>query len=103
LQVRKARISAVAIDMVHLDPVVMLEEQSTAAASTALRFKQPGQSSIDTGVSALSRAPVHPIPIVGTTVALDLDMPSDGHLAVGQQVLDFGVHGGGGKGQTLNL
>ena len=33
LQVRKARIAVVAIDMVHLDPVVMLEEQSTMSDS----------------------------------------------------------------------
>src|SRR5688572_26366490 len=83
LQVCKARISMVAIDRVHLNPVVMLEEQPTVATSAALLFKQPGQSSIDTGVSALSRAPVHPVSIVGTTVTLDLHMPSNRHLAVG--------------------
>ena len=38
LQVRKARISVVPIDMVHLNPVVMLEEQPTVATAAALLF-----------------------------------------------------------------
>jgi hypothetical protein len=48
----------------------------------------------------MSRAPVHPITIIGTTVALDLDMPGDGHLAVGQEAYGVRVSGRGGKGQT---
>src|SRR5262252_1785027 len=48
----------------------------------------------------MSRAPVHPIPIIGTTVALDLDMPGYGHLAVGQEAYGVRVRGRGGKGQT---
>ena len=43
LQVRRARISVVAIDMVHLDPVVLLAEQITRATATALRCEPPGQ------------------------------------------------------------
>ncbi len=86
LQVRKARIPVVAIDMVHLDPVVMLEEQSTIVTSAALLFEQSAQSCIDTGVSALSRAPVHPVPIIGTAVASHLYMPGSRHFAVIQQV-----------------
>ena len=39
LQVCKARISMVAIDRGHLNPVVMLEEQPTVATSAALLFK----------------------------------------------------------------
>ena len=86
LQVRRARITVVTIDMVHLNPVVMLEEQPTTATASVLLFEQPGQSCTDVGVSALSRAPVDPVPIIGTAVALDLHMPGNGHLAVGQQV-----------------
>jgi hypothetical protein len=82
LPVCQARISVVAVDIVHLDPVVMLEEQTTIATSTALRFAQAGQSCTDLGVSALSRAPVHPIPIVRAAVPWDLHMPSHRHLAV---------------------
>jgi hypothetical protein len=100
LQVRIARIPVVAIDMVHLDPVVMLEEPSTIATSAALLFEQPGQSCTDTGVSALSRAPVDPVPIIGTAVALNLHMPGRGHLAVSPQVPGMRVGGRGGKGQT---
>src|SRR3989442_10807459 len=91
LQVRRARIMVVTIDMVHLNPVVMLEEQPTAATASVLLFEQPGQSCTDVGVSALSRAPVDPVPIRGPAVALDLHMPGDGHLAVGQQLNDIGV------------
>src|SRR5688572_15450775 len=100
LQVCKARITMVAIDMVYLNPVVMLEEQPTVATSAALLFEQAGQSSTDTGVSALSRAPVHPVPIIGTAVTLDLPMPENGHLAMGQQVQGIGVGSRGCKGQT---
>src|SRR5687768_14324262 len=57
LQICKARITMVPINMVHLNPVVMLEEQSTMATSSALLFEQPGQSCTDTGVSALLRTP----------------------------------------------
>ena len=90
LQVCIARIAMVAIDMVHLDPVVMLEEQSTVATSASLRFEQPGQSCTDTGMSSLSRAPVHPVPIIGTAVALDVHMPGNRHLAVSPKVAASG-------------
>src|SRR5918994_2058462 len=84
LQVCKARIPMVAIDRVHLNPVVMLAEESTMATAAALLFEQPGQSGIDTRVSPLSRTPVHPVPIIGTAVALDLYMPGNRHLVVSQ-------------------
>ncbi|OLE06413.1 MAG: hypothetical protein AUI36_42285 [Cyanobacteria bacterium 13_1_40CM_2_61_4] len=84
--------------MVHLNPVVMLEAQPTTATASVLLCEQPGQSCPDVGVSALSRAPVYPVPIRGTAVALDLHMPGDGHLAVGQQVYGIGVGDRGGQG-----
>ena len=86
LQICKARITMVPINMIYLNPVVMLEEQSTMATLSAWLFEQPGQSCIDTGVSALSRTPVHPVPIIGTAVASHLDMPGNRHVAVIQQV-----------------
>ena len=78
----------------------MLEEQLTMATVSVLLFEQPGQSCTDVGVSALSRAPVYPVPIRGTAGALDLHMPGNGHLAVGQQVHGIGVGGRGGAGET---
>ena len=70
LQVRRARIAAIPIDMIHLNPVVMLEEQPTVATAPVLLFEQPGQSWTDARMPSLSRAPVHPIAIIGTAVAL---------------------------------
>src|SRR5262244_3724950 len=49
LQVHRARITVVTIDMVHLNPVVMLEEQPTATTASMLLFEQPGQSCTDVG------------------------------------------------------
>jgi hypothetical protein len=42
LQISVARISAVPVDVIHFDPVVMLEEQSTIPTATLLRFEQLG-------------------------------------------------------------
>jgi hypothetical protein len=86
--------------MVHRNPVVMLAEQPTATTASVLLFEQPGPSCPDVGGSALSRAPVDPVPIIGTAVAWDLPMPGHGHLAVGQPVPGIGVGGRGGTGAT---
>ena len=40
LQVRRARIVVIPVDMVHLDAVVMLEEQPTGTTPALLRFEQ---------------------------------------------------------------
>jgi hypothetical protein len=98
LPVRRARLSVVAIDVVPLDPVVLVEEPSTGATAAAWRWEQPGQSCTDTEVSALSPAPVHPVPIRGTAVAVHLHLPGKGHLAVRPQTPGIGVFGRGGKG-----
>ena len=71
LQVGKARITVVTIDVVHLNPVVMLEEQPTAATASVLLFEQPGQSCTDVGVSALS----HSIGFSGGEVQACTDSP----------------------------
>jgi hypothetical protein len=42
LQIRVARIAVVPVDVIHLDPVVMLEEQSTVPTATVLHFQQLG-------------------------------------------------------------
>jgi hypothetical protein len=43
-QIRRARISVVAIHMVHLDLVAMLEEQPAEATAPVLPLEQLGQS-----------------------------------------------------------
>jgi hypothetical protein len=40
LQIRQARISAVSIDVIHLDPVVMLKEQLTVVTAPTLPFQR---------------------------------------------------------------
>jgi hypothetical protein len=100
LQVRYARIAVVPIDMVHLDAVVMLEEQSTVTTPAPLCFEQPGYSWTDTRVSSLSCAPVHPIAVIGTAIALDFDMSGNRHLTVRPKARRFWVSRRGGTGQT---
>src|SRR5262245_3857701 len=55
LQISGARILVMPIDVVHLDPVVMLEEQPTVATTPLLGFEQPGQSWIGVGMPSLPR------------------------------------------------
>ena len=100
LQICVARISAVPINVIHLDPVVMLEEQSTTPTATLLHFEQLGPSWTSTRMSSLSATPVHPIPIVGAAVALNLDMPFDRHLTMRVKVDGAPVGGRRGKGAT---
>ena len=100
LQIGRARIASVTVGVIDLDPVVMLEEQPTIATASLLCFEQFGESGTDLRVASSSRAPVHPVPIRGTAVALDLDMPGKGHLAVPQEMRGIQIGGGGGKGQT---
>jgi len=100
LQISVARISAVPVDVIHFDSVVMLEEQSTASTATLLRFEQLGQSGTGPRMPSLSATPVHPIPIVRAAVALNLDMPFNGHLTMGVKVDGVAVGGRRGKGAT---
>ena len=98
LQIGEARIAVLSMDMIDLDPVVLLEAHPTIATTPALLSQQFGQSQTDARVSSLSRAPVHPIAIIGAAVALDLNMPGNGHLTVGQEAYGIRVRGRGGKG-----
>src|SRR5688572_15169288 len=91
LQICIARIAMIPIDMVHLDSVVMLEEQSTVTTSASLRFEQPRQFGTDHGMPSLSGAPVHPIAVIGTAIALDVDMPRNRHVAVSPKARRFRV------------
>ena len=49
---------------------------------------------------SLSATPVHPIPIVGAAVALNLDVPFDGHLTMGVKVDGVPAARRRGKGAT---
>lgn len=100
LQIGVARISAITIDVIHLDPVVMLEEQSTVPTVTVLRFEQLGESRTDVWMPSLSATPVHPIPIIRAAVAGDLDMPGNCHLTMGVKADGVRARGRGGKGAT---
>ena len=84
--------------MIHLNPVVMLEEQPTVTTLAALCFEQPGPSGIGVGMPSLSDTPVHPIAVVRAAVPSDLHVPRDRHLAMGQEVHGIGISGRGGKG-----
>ena len=44
LQIGRAHIAAIPIDMIYFDPVVMLEEQPAVATAPVLRFEQLGHS-----------------------------------------------------------
>ena len=73
LQIGVARITAITIDVIHRDLVIMLEEQSTVPTVTVLRFEQLGESRTGVWMPSLSATPVHPIPIIRAAVACDLD------------------------------
>ena len=100
LQIGVARILAITIDVIHLDPVVMLEEQSTVPTVTVLRFEQLGESRTGVWMPSLSATPVHPIPIIRAAVACDLDMPGNRHLTMGVKVDGVRARGRGRKGST---
>jgi hypothetical protein len=100
LQIGAARISAITIDVIHLDPVVMLEEQSTVPTVTVLCFEQLGASRTDVWMPSLSATPVHPIPIIRAAVACDLDMPSNRHLTMSVKADGVRARGRGSTGAT---
>ena len=101
LQIGRARISAITMEMIHLNPVVMLEEQAAIATAPVLRFQQLGQFRTGVRMPSLSSTPVHPIPIVRAAVPSDLDMPRDRRPTMGQQMHGVGLSGRGGKGPPV--
>jgi len=100
LQVGRARIVVLTIDVIHFDLVVLLEAQPTIPTTPVLPFEQLGQSQTDTWVPSSSGTPVHPIAIIGTAMALDLDMPGNGHLLMGMEVDGVRPSRWGGEGAT---
>ena len=97
LQISQARIAAIPIDVIHLNPVVMLEEQPTVATPAALPFEQLGQSGLGIRMPSLSGTPVHPIAVVRAPVPSDLNVPRNRRLAMGHEVHGIGISGRGGK------
>ena len=100
LKIGIARIVSIATDVIHLQVVLLLEEQSTIGTAPALPLQQLGQSGIDCGVVPTPATPIHPIAIVGATMAGDLDVPCNLHLAMRVEVCGVRIGGWCGEGQT---
>src|SRR5262245_39092234 len=100
LQVRRAAIAAIAIDMIDFNPIVVVKEQPTVGTAPTLLFEQRRQSRTDPWVPSLSRAPIDPVPIIGTAVASDFDMPGDGDLTMEMEVPGMRSSSRRGKGEA---
>ena len=100
LEVRHACMTAIAIDMINLNPILIVEEQPTVGTAPPLLFEQRRQARTDPRVPSLSRAPIDPIPIIGTAVAPDFDVPGDGDLTIGMEVPGMRSSRRCGKGQA---
>jgi len=100
VEVCPACVTAIAIDMVNFNPILRVEEQPTGGTAPPLLFEQRRQSRTDFGVPSLSRAPIDPIAIIGTTVVPDFAMPGDGDLTRGMEVPGMRSSRRGGKGQA---
>jgi hypothetical protein len=62
LEIDRAGVASIPIDMVDLQLVSLVEEQSTVGAALALLFDQGGQSRTARRVLPASFTPIHPIP-----------------------------------------
>jgi hypothetical protein len=100
LQIAVARIAAVPIDMIRLNPVVMLEEQPAVATAPVLRLEQRGHSRAGVRMPSPADTPVHPVAIVRTTVARDLHMPGNRHLLMRVEIDGPRASGRGRKGSA---
>ena len=101
LEIARARIAAVSIDMIHLNPVPMLEEQPAVATAPLLRFQQLGRSWTGIRMPSLSRTPVDLIAVIEAAVSSDLEVPRDRHPTMGQEVHGIRISGRGGKGPPV--
>ena len=100
LQIGITHVASVTVAVIDLDPVIRLEEPPPIETTPLLCFEQFGESGPDMWVASLARNPVHPVTIIGTAVALDLDVPGEGHLTVCEEVRGVEIGWGRGKGQT---
>ena len=98
LQIAIAPIVSITIDVIDLNPVIMVEAQLTIPAASVLLFEELGQSSTDTRVPSSSLTPVPPVAIIGTPVPTDFDVPSNSYLTMSEEVYSVWVRGGCGKG-----
>ena len=83
LEIDRAGVSSMPIDMVDLKLVSMVEEPLTVGAAPALLFDQGGQSRPDRRVVPASLTPIHPIPIVRTPIACDFRVAQTGGVPMG--------------------
>jgi hypothetical protein len=83
LQVHRARLAAIAVDMVDFPPIIVVKEHPTVGTAPPLLFAHHRPSRTALWVPSLSRAPIDPIPIRGTAMAPDFAMPGDGDLPRG--------------------
>src|SRR6266511_1412021 len=100
LQIAGARSAAVTIKMIHLDPVVMWEEQPAVATAPVLRFEPLGHARTGARMPALADTPVHPVAIVRTTVARDLHVPGTHHLLMRGEIDGLRADGRRRQGPT---
>jgi hypothetical protein len=100
LQITRARIASIPIDVINLNAVVMVEAQPTRRTAPLLLLQQLGQPWADARMPSASCAPIHPITIVGTAVAPHFDMPCNGDLTVRAERHSVWVRRGRGEGET---
>jgi hypothetical protein len=100
LQVRRARLAVLPVDMVHLDAVVIWEAQPTVPTPALWRGEHPRPCGAERWRPPLSCAPGHPIALVRTAMALDVDMPCHPHRAVRPKARRVRGRRRGGPGQA---
>ena len=100
LEITRARMASIPIDVIDLNAVVMVEAQPTRRTAPVLPFQQCGQSWTDARMPSASCTPRHPIPVVGAAVAPDFAMPCNGHLTMRAESHSVRVRRWRGKGET---
>src|SRR5207237_5349329 len=100
VQVRRACMAAIAVDMIDFNPIIVVQEQPTGGTAPTLLFEQRRQSRTAPWVPSLSRAPLDPIPSIGTAGAPDFAMPGDGDLTMGLEVPGMRSSRRCGKGEA---
>src|SRR5262249_23623585 len=100
LEITLARIASITIDVINLNAVVMVEAQHTRRTAPVLLFEQCGQAWTDTRMPSASRAPIHPVTIIGTTIVPDFAMSCNGHLTMRAESHGFRVRRRSGTGET---